>query len=381
MTKRFISLALALLLLLSAAPAALSEGGETNLEELIAGMFPVDMYVYTDNGGKLNVRSEPRIKDDNVIGMLEYGEKVRVLSPVIGTADWMAIEYAKAQDGVAYVASRYLVLEQPGDVQKRAEEAERKKNLEEMNKQLETEKEVSRPFMVAVRATRTTGWINFRVGPGIAGDRIASLPDGRELKVIGETEKWYKAVDQETGKTGYISKSFVTVLSTPAEPEKPEKEQLGKLDVNGKFTIQCQLPEGYALQVVNTKGSRIVASVLSQDKEKPQLYLSIAYDELYSDVKRMNDLSDEALKPLEASFTQMNDVEISYAETAYGTKLLIAKEVGDDTDFVDILSVYEGYFVEFNMTPNPEAENQQLTDAQIQMCIDFLSEVDFVPAA
>lgn len=74
----------------------------------------------------------------------------------------------------------------------------------------------------------------------------------------------------------------------------------------------------------------------------------------------------------------MNDVEISYGETTYGTKLLIAKEVGDDHDFVDILSVYEGYFIEFVMSPNPKAKNQTLSDEQIEMCINFLSELDFV---
>ena len=83
---------------------------------------------------------------------------------------------------------------------------------------------------------------------------------------------------------------------------------------------------------------------------------------------------------MEESFAEMNDVEISYKETAYGTKLLIAREVGDDTDFVDILSVYKGYSIEFVMSPNPNAKNQTLTDDQIQMCIDFLSELDFVEA-
>ena len=94
----------------------------------------------------------------------------------------------------------------------------------------------------------------------------------------------------------------------------------------------------------------------------------------------MNDLGEEDLKVLEATFTDMNDVEIGYKETAYGTKLLIAREVGDDTDFVDILSVYKGYSIEFVMTPNPNAKNQALTDKQIGMCIDFLSELDFVEA-
>ena len=94
----------------------------------------------------------------------------------------------------------------------------------------------------------------------------------------------------------------------------------------------------------------------------------------------MNGLSEEDLKALEATFTDMNDVEITYQNTGHGTKLLIAREIGSDTDFVDILSIYQGYFIEFNMTPNPNAANQTLTNAQIGMCIDFLTDVDFVPA-
>ena len=138
--------------------------------------------------------------------------------------------------------------------------------------------------------------------------------------------------------------------------------------------------EGYSLQVVNLRGNQIVASILSDDMTKPQLYLSIAYDDSYSNVERMNDLSADELALLEDSFKDMDEVEISYRETGHGTKLLIAREIGGDTDFVDILSIYQGYFIEFNMTPNPKTVNQTLTEEQIQMCIDFLTDLDFVPA-
>ena len=160
----------------------------------------------------------------------------------------------------------------------------------------------------------------------------------------------------------------------------PEKEQLGTINVNGEFNLKCALPEGYRVIVADAQSAHLLATIMSDDPEKPVLILSIAFDEAYANVARMNDLTDEALKGLEATFTEMNDVEISYTETAYGTKLLIAKEVGDDTDFVDILSVYKGYSIEFVMTPNPSAKNQTLTEKQIQMCIDFLSELDFVEA-
>ena len=65
--------------------------------------------------------------------------------------------------------------------------------------------------------------------------------------------------------------------------------------------------------------------------------------------------------------------------TGMGTKLLVVREVGNDTDFVDFLSIYKGYVVEFNMTPNPNSAVQELTDEQIDMAIQFLTDVLFVP--
>ena len=147
--------------------------------------------------------------------------------------------------------------------------------------------------------------------------------------------------------------------------------------MNGEFELTCNLPEGYNLQVVNMKGTRIVASVLSEDMTRPQLYLSIDYDEAYGDVNRLNDLTDQDLALLEQSFTEMNQVDISYRQTGHGTKLLIARETGSDTDFVDILTIYKGYFIEFNMTPNPNAATHDLTEEQIGMCVDFLTDLDF----
>ena len=100
---------------------------------------------------------------------------------------------------------------------------------------------------------------------------------------------------------------------------------------------------------------------------------------VYGEVERMNDLPEDDLAVLEHSFTDEHEVEISYRETGYGTKLLVAKEVGDDPDFVTFLSIYKGYFVEFTLAPNPNAADQTLTEEQIKMCIDFLTDVDFNP--
>ena len=92
MKKRIISLLLAAVLLLTALPAAFAEEGQT-LEELLGidmTQYPKTMYVYTENGGKLNVRREPRT-GDNVIDQLEYGAEVIVEGPVVINADWCCI--------------------------------------------------------------------------------------------------------------------------------------------------------------------------------------------------------------------------------------------------------------------------------------------------
>ena len=73
-------------------------------------------------------------------------------------------------------------------------------------------------------------------------------------------------------------------------------------------------------------------------------------------------------------------MEFSEAETAGGTKLLIARETGSDEDFVSIISLYKGYYVEFVLSPNPNAADQKLTDEQIQAGISFLSTLEFIPA-
>ncbi len=38
---------------------------------------------------------------------------------------------------------------------------------------------------------------------------ITTLKLGQRLTVIGQTADWYKAIDSVTGRTGYVSKSFV----------------------------------------------------------------------------------------------------------------------------------------------------------------------------
>ena len=68
MKKLIAILAAAVLLLATAVPFASAEGNSLGLGT---------MFVYTENGKSLNVRSSPET-GDNIIGSLEYGAKVNV---------------------------------------------------------------------------------------------------------------------------------------------------------------------------------------------------------------------------------------------------------------------------------------------------------------
>ena len=334
---------------------------------------PGTMYVYTANGKSLNVRSTPQV-GDNIIGHLKYGAAVHV-SEFQG--EWCVIDWG---DTCAYVQGRFLQWYAPKDKPK-PDPAEKEKEEKEAKRKAEvaSEKDVDEPFMITVVATRATGFINVRSGPSSLDVRIESCPDGTPLQVNGDTDHWYRITDPKSGKAGYIFKEYTKLLPAPAHPASAEA-QLGTLNVNGAFTLQCKLPEGYKLDVLISQNSRIVGAVMPEDAKKPQMLLTVAYDETFSDKERLNDLTDEEVEALKASFTDLNDVEFSDMETSHGTKLLMAKEIGDDADFVDFISLYKGYSVEFVLTHDSDAADQTLTDEQIKMCVDFLSDLDFVPA-
>ncbi len=163
--------------------------------------------------------------------------------------------------------------------------------------------------------------------------------------------------------------------------EAAEKQSLGTVRMEDAFELRCALPEGYRLTVLEGGGdsARLVALIDSPDGTKPVMYLSMAYNDLASEVERLNDLDEAALEKIADTFRAEDEVEITYPETAYGTRLLMAKEVRETVDFVDFYTMYKGYEIEFVLTRGPEASAEAgITDAQIQMAIDFLSELDFV---
>ena len=169
-----------------------------------------------------------------------------------------------------------------------------------------------------------------------------------------------------------LALSLIMILcAVCAFAEETGKAEIGKLNVAESFSIQCRMPEGYAYMPVGTPTNLNMVGILSAGEGRPSVTISIAYNEDYDGVERFNDVDEADVESVRESFREA-DEEVTFEdlETAYGTRLL--KVTGDG--FVDIYTIYKSYELEFVLT------GDALTDADVQMLVDFISDMDFVPA-
>lgn len=169
--------------------------------------------------------------------------------------------------------------------------------------------------------------------------------------------------------------SLALLLSCAAAlAETAEKTELGTLNINGEFTLNAAIPEGYTMDTIKNDNTAIMVVFRSEDKEKPLLLLSVGLEDSWEPGTKLNNVSEEDLAEIEASFYDEEDpVAISYTETEHGTKLLVAKY--EESNMVIFYTLYEGYEIEFMLT---NVDATELTDEEIATCIKFLSDLDFV---
>ena len=177
--------------------------------------------------------------------------------------------------------------------------------------------------------------------------------------------------------------ALAMIICCAAMAETPAKETLGTLNVNSAFQIKCQMPEGYKLAILSSDNSNIYAAVTSEEEGKPQLTLSIAFSDIFTEedgtALRLNDLPEEDIEAIRADFReQLSDATFQDAETALGTRLLIVKgRLDADSSVVIFYSVYKSYEVELVATMGQDLDAQDLTEEQTQTIIDFLTNMDF----
>lgn len=213
MTRKLVSLSLALVLFLCAIPV------------LADNTATATMYVYTENGKGLNVRKAPYV-GNNIIDVAPFGSAVTVLRFLDG--GWACIQWKQYSE--AYVQSRFLQWTNPrtyttpqptatptptpylvtaAPYYYTTPEPAYTDTLAVLNAEFRTARLVT-PFTVIVRPSRASGWVNMRWAPSKDTEVLATYRSGAQLTVIAETQSWYQVADPNTEATGFIMKTYVT---------------------------------------------------------------------------------------------------------------------------------------------------------------------------
>ena len=207
MKKRLIALLMVLVLAAGLIPAALAEDDTPMASE---GYY----YVYTENGKNLYVRSTP---GGEIVGSLKYGTKIYCYYRDGGNG-WALIDYYYNNPGygygtyAAYISSRYLRKNKPPARNSGSSSSSSSSASADVAAEIDAEfksaKKVT-PFVVTVRPTRASGWVNLRWAPSKSAQLMATYKQNEKLLVIKETNNWYQVEDQDTGDVGFINKQFV----------------------------------------------------------------------------------------------------------------------------------------------------------------------------
>lgn len=228
MTKKVLILALALATLFLCVAPVFAENSTS--------AYTI-MYVYTDNGKSLNVRSTPYV-GNNIIAQAYFGEMIKVKRFLEN--GWACIVWNL--NGEAYVQSRYLQWNQPDTVITPVVQTPvptvaptaaptiapylinnggsynnynnnyattYTDTLAVLNAEFRTARIVA-PFTIIVRPARASGWVNMRWAPSKDVEVLSTYRSGAKLTVIAETQSWYQVADPDTEATGFIMKTYTT---------------------------------------------------------------------------------------------------------------------------------------------------------------------------
>ena len=194
MTKRFLSILTAVLLLAALMIPAMASATET-------------MYVYTQNGKGLHIRWEPSTNAE-ILTDAPFGTKITVKNH-LGNG-WTAIYWGG--DDVFYVQTRFLVYNKPTKPAARTATTTTvpaNTGMDDLNRIFKTYRAVSNSYVVTARPTSITGWVNVRFAPSKQAELFATKRDGEQLYVLAELQGWYQVQDPITGYIGYVDANFV----------------------------------------------------------------------------------------------------------------------------------------------------------------------------
>lgn len=148
-------------------------------------------------------------------------------------------------------------------------------------------------------------------------------------------------------------------------------EDASSIELTEEINIQLELPEGYIVEKVR-QDSALYAAITTEEEGKPQFLFSIAYADLV-DGPTPGELTEEDIELAK----QM--VSIDFANptfdvnaTGEGTKFLVINENDAESDYVQMITNYQGYFVQMYIV---SVEGMDVTDADIDLALEILTSI------
>ena len=160
------------------------------------------------------------------------------------------------------------------------------------------------------------------------------------------------------------------------------EEQMGEVmtDENAvyiDFDIRMdQLPEGYTWYTEEAGGSLFAVFYREDENHEPDstapaIYVSVAHADDFSDVTLNMDITDEELQEIEQKLAaDYNDPNIDIRETDYGTKMICITENDAQTDYADLITIWNGYFITIGLQ-----KTDQITDEDMELALRIASDL------
>ncbi|MGN0996935.1 MAG: hypothetical protein ACI4PG_08490 [Candidatus Ventricola sp.] len=137
-----------------------------------------------------------------------------------------------------------------------------------------------------------------------------------------------------------------------------------------------KLPEGYTYYTEEAGGSLFAVFYKEDerheaDKTAPAIYVSVAHADDFSGITLNMDVSDEQLLEIEEKLAaDYNDPSIEIRQTDYGTKVICITENDAQTDYADLLTIWNGYFITVGLQ-----KTEQIVDEDMDLALQIVSDL------
>ena len=160
------------------------------------------VYSHCPNGKPLNVREGPG-KEYPVIGKVPYGDPIYIIGET--SPGWYQL------NDMGYVQASLTSNSYPGPYVPPAPTPTPapNKSKDNLDSIYASAKSVD-PYLVTLKATpKSKGLANVRWAPTKTSKLLKAYPEGTQVRVIAELNKWYQVEDPLTGAVGFVNTAYV----------------------------------------------------------------------------------------------------------------------------------------------------------------------------